>query len=210
MTPSTSSRFRSGFTPLQPARTTLRSVEENRIQKTHWMPRRLGRVVTGFTLIELIVVIAIIGLLSSIVLTSLTRARQKARDARRVADIRQIRNALELFATSNNGEYADTIAVLASDKFMPVEPKDPSTAASYPYDNYTDSTRGACVVASGTCLFYHLGAKLEQGAAAGALLADRDLDAVAGAGPDGLSVAAACGADATATAGTDLCYDVTP
>jgi prepilin-type N-terminal cleavage/methylation domain-containing protein len=53
--------------------------------------------VRGFTLIELLVVIAIIGLLSSVVLASLNTARMKARDAKRMADIRQIQNALELY-----------------------------------------------------------------------------------------------------------------
>lgn len=58
----------------------------------------------GFTLIELLVVVAIIGMLASVVLASLTSARAKAKDARRAADLRQIQNALELYAT-DNGSY---------------------------------------------------------------------------------------------------------
>lgn len=51
----------------------------------------------GFTLIELLIVIAVIGLLSSIILASLNDTRKKGRDARRIADLAQIRNALELY-----------------------------------------------------------------------------------------------------------------
>ena len=51
----------------------------------------------GFTLIELLVVIAIIGILASVVLASLNSARKKGRDARRVADIKQVQLALELY-----------------------------------------------------------------------------------------------------------------
>jgi prepilin-type N-terminal cleavage/methylation domain-containing protein len=55
----------------------------------------------GFTLIELLVVIAIIGVLSSVVLASLNTARAKARDARRVSDLQEIRNALALCQTDH-------------------------------------------------------------------------------------------------------------
>ena len=56
----------------------------------------------GFTLIELLVVIAIIGMLSSVVLASLNGARNKGKDARRIADLKQIQIALELYYSDNN------------------------------------------------------------------------------------------------------------
>ena len=57
---------------------------------------------SGFTLIELLVVIAIIGLLASVVLLALNSARQKSRDAKRLADVRQIASAMELYFNDFN------------------------------------------------------------------------------------------------------------
>lgn len=53
--------------------------------------------VEGFTLIELLVVIAIIGLLTTIGIVALNDARLKARDAKRLGDLKQLGNALELY-----------------------------------------------------------------------------------------------------------------
>jgi len=57
---------------------------------------------SGFTLIELLVVIAIIGILATIVTISTTTVRARARDVKRVADIKQAQTALEMFHNDNN------------------------------------------------------------------------------------------------------------
>ena len=75
--------------------------------------RRRAR--AGFTLIELLVVIGIIGVLASVVLASLNSARKKARDARRVSDIKQIQLALELhFDSVVPNAYPATAGVVAA------------------------------------------------------------------------------------------------
>ncbi|MDD2260276.1 MAG: prepilin-type N-terminal cleavage/methylation domain-containing protein [Acholeplasmataceae bacterium] len=51
----------------------------------------------AFTLIELLVVIAIVGVLSTLSVISLNSARSKARDVKRLSDVRQIATALEMY-----------------------------------------------------------------------------------------------------------------
>ena len=63
----------------------------------------------GFTLIELLVVIVIIGVLATLATVALSSAREKARDARRVSDIKQIMTALELYY-SDAQSYPTTIS----------------------------------------------------------------------------------------------------
>ena len=61
----------------------------------------------GFSLIELLVVISIIGVLATIVVSSLSEARGRARDAARLRDIRTIQTAMELYYL-DNGAYPST------------------------------------------------------------------------------------------------------
>jgi general secretion pathway protein G len=68
----------------------------------------------GFTLVEILIVVFIIGLLSSIVLVGLGSFRARGRDARRIADLHSMQNALELYF-SKAGIYPDMTANSASE-----------------------------------------------------------------------------------------------
>lgn len=57
----------------------------------------------GFTLIELLVVIAIIAILSTVVMAGLNSARAKSRDAKRIADIKSLQKALDLYSDTCGG-----------------------------------------------------------------------------------------------------------
>ena len=63
---------------------------------------------SGFTLIELLVVIAIIGLLSTMSVLALNSARARARDAKRLADVKQISTALEIYY-NDSGNYPSVL-----------------------------------------------------------------------------------------------------
>ena len=55
----------------------------------------------GFSLIELLIVIAMIGLLSSLLLANLQGARARARDAQRKSDLKQLKTALRMYYNDN-------------------------------------------------------------------------------------------------------------
>ena len=116
----------------------------------------------AFTLIELLVVIAIIGILATIAVVALQNARAKARDARRVADVKQAQTALELFFNDkqryptseefNAGSIFSTSTINGSEvktTYMAIIPHPPtpvdgscstSTAAAYGYSATPDGT----------------------------------------------------------------------
>ena len=104
----------------------------------------------GFTLIELLVVIAIIGLLSTLAVVALGNARQKARDARRLSDLKQLQTALELYYTDQTAYPAGSSATLGAGSYaclgtggfgtvgctspyMGKVPADPLTTQNYVY-----------------------------------------------------------------------------
>ena len=126
----------------------------------------------GFTLIELLVVIAIIGLLASVVMASLNSARGKARNARRLSDVKQLQTALE-FYYDQFGRYPDSdfagcggwdtpgngsfIAPLVSGGFLPSIISDPQTNDSCGNYRYYRYSPGDCSTNPSNKYFYVLG-----------------------------------------------------
>lgn len=118
----------------------------------------------AYTLIEMLMVVAIIGVLASSILIGLGSARSKARDARRITDLKSTQTALELYyskygvypsKTPGNDEiwsWEELSEILTSDETdikISKIPKDPTNNDEYKYIYATDGQS------------YILGAKLE-------------------------------------------------
>ena len=71
----------------------------------------------GFTLIELLVVIAILGILATLVIIATGESRARGRDGRRMADVKVMHDALELYV-EDNIIAPEVTAVITWDDFV--------------------------------------------------------------------------------------------
>jgi prepilin-type N-terminal cleavage/methylation domain-containing protein len=115
----------------------------------------------GFTLIELLVVISIIGILVGLSVFGLQGARSSSRDAKRVADLEQVRSGIEIYKTDCNFYPAtaqlnlsaasilkgdgSTSSCLVTNTYIGATPLDPiSPTSNYAYSSTGASTYTLC------------------------------------------------------------------
>lgn len=97
----------------------------------------------GFTLIEILVVLSLIGILVALSLVAFQGARAAARDGRRKADLEQIRSALEIYRTDTN-DYPASLSALEP-SYIPDLPTDPASPTySYQYQRNSSSQYDLC------------------------------------------------------------------
>lgn len=94
----------------------------------------------GFTLIELLIVIAIIAILAILALVALTSAQERSRDTKRIADMKQLEIAMELYwnETANYpevkpGETTWTSLGTVIQNYLSTMPNDPQNGKEYAY-----------------------------------------------------------------------------
>lgn len=165
----------------------------------------------GFTLIELLAVIAIIGLLASIVLASITTARIKSHDAKRIADLGQLSLALELYFDVNQSYPSTTptgysgagatVQFLTALNFLPPLQL-PPTGSEQTYLYHGVNSGGECILlADGICTSYVIGSTLER---SDNVVLTTDADQTVG------TVFYGGGASCLSSGGTEQCFDIKP
>ena len=158
----------------------------------------------GFTIIEIVTIIAIISLLSSIIAFNASKSRSLARDGQRVADLTVIQNALNLYFADNK-KYPPTItSSLAT--YLSKIPADPKDSSAYKYVGIDISSPASPV----SCESYHLGAVMEN-TSNSSLKQDRDVlngSICTGSAVDFHGNATNCSGTVSVT--SDPCFDLAP
>lgn len=110
------------------------------------------RINNGFTMVELLIVIVLIGILISISFTGYVASQRSARDGKRKADLEQIRAALEMYRsdvgsypvqTSSNW-FTNNMIAYGSDVYLSAAPNDPVSSYKYFYSQSSPNSYSLC------------------------------------------------------------------
>lgn len=132
----------------------------------------------GFTLVEMLIVIAIIAILASVALVSVGGVRQSARDTKRVSDMSKLQQQLEVYYSQNGSYPADRTAfeTFAGSESNFVDPLN----VNYQYASYDNDQK------------YILRATMEGGTSAAGEPNEIDAANYPATGPSGVISAASC------------------
>ena len=103
---------------------TMTTILDSRRQRRH--PRRNEQ---GFTLLELIIVVAIIGILATIAMPKLMHTPDKAKEAVLRTDLRTFRDVIDQYY-ADKGKYPETLEALVEDQYLRTLPVDPMTKSA--------------------------------------------------------------------------------
>lgn len=124
----------------------------------------------GFTIVELLIVIVVIGILAAISIVAYTDVQKRSRDSVRMQDVASIRKALEVYradhgrypnSTANPGLNGwevsmDTSFMQSLREYMPNSPRDPANSAATSYYAYYRDVAGSYGCPASAGAFYVL------------------------------------------------------